>query len=204
MTTVDVLTPEEEWDAWAERYAFHLDQVPGLLEHIRTFAVPLKATRYDRVIVSGSHESAPLPFRVDAIDNADRLWSALVAYAEKVEDALGVPYRAPSVPRSRTSSDSRVLRADAFAVVAWLIECIDGVACHPELADDEDRLFRMIRAARGQYSGVPTKRRQRPRECPVCGRGLVKVSWETGENGRARRVAACSHCGTQYSSRGGA
>lgn len=199
-----VLTPDEQWRRWIERYTWHLDQVPGLLEVMRAEIVPLAAFNYDAVRVDVSRDGAPAPFRVDLMDAADDLWAALVQYAENVQELVPAPLAPlPNVGRWRLRGEvagiraSADVRADAFAIVAWLVDRVHWVAPLEQLGDSEDHLFRLVRQLRARHVTKPV-RRQRPRPCSLCGEGEVVVRFADDGSARGARVAKCDTCGEVY------
>lgn len=202
-----VLSLEAQWALWVENYTWHLDQVPGLLEVIQASAIPLAAARYDAVRVDVSRDGAPVPFRVDSIDDADDLWSALVQYAENVADLferLGPHTLAPMplVARWRIGTETSGIRpganvrADAFAVVAWLVELVDWVGQLPELGDSEAFLFDRIRALRPRYGlWAPAPRKRPAPVCHTCGEAEMVVVFSIA----GRRLQRCPNCGEEGS-----
>ncbi len=198
-----VLSPEEQWRRWVERWTWHLDQVPALLETLRDEAVPLAAFNYDAVRVQTSRDGAPVPFRVDVMDSVDELWAALVLYAENVRDLVPAIAPLPAVGRWRVRSDvagvraSSDVRRDAFAIVAWLIDHVDAIAPLEQLGDTEDHLFRLVRSLRARYVIKPV-RRQRPRPCSLCGEGEVVVRFVEDGSAKGARTARCDVCGEVY------
>lgn len=208
LTDAPVLTPDEQWRRWIERYTWHLDQVPGLLEAMRAEVVPLGATRYDAVRVDVSRDGSPVPFRVEVMDSVDELWAALVLYAENVDELLAATAPLmlaplPLVGRWRVRSDvgglrpSTDARREAFAIVAWLIDRIDWIAPLEQLGDSEDHLFRLIRSLRARYVSRPI-RRARPRPCQLCGEGEVVVRFADDGSPKGARVAHCDVCGEEF------
>lgn len=193
-----VLSLEAQWRRWVRRYTWHLDQLPGLLEAMRSDVVPLGAVSYDRDRVDVSREGAPVPFRVEAVDAIDDLWAALVEYADNVDELLAatapvVLAPLPNVGRwvlgsgvrgARTGAD---LRRDAFTVIGWLVDRVDWIIPLAALGDSEAHLFGLIRSAVKRYL---TPKPEPKRACRVCGARLVTLRWnERGE------VSTCGRCG---------
>lgn len=203
------LTPDEQWRRWIERYSWHLDLIPGLLEHIRAEIIPLAATRYDAVRVDVSRDGAPVPFRVDSLDTSDELWAALIQYAENVDQLLRqhapvILAPLPHASRWRTRGEAQGIRAgadvrhDAFAITAWLIDRVAYIAPLTELGDSEDYLFTMIRRLRARYLTSPAPRAPR-RACELCLVGQVTVTFtEAPISTKGERVAKCNLCGQVY------
>lgn len=193
------LSPEAQWRAWVKRYTWHIDQVPGLLEAIRASVVPLASTRYDGMRVSSSREGVPMPFRVDAVDDADALWAALVQYTLNVAELLDVPGpgglmltwrsrdEAAGIPSRASQRDVRIA---AFEVIAWLVQRVEAIAPLEALEGTEDFLFTHIRSLRARYTSAP---KPRPEGfCHVCGETAVVSEW-TGDG--STLVSRCTACG---------
>ncbi|MGK9222268.1 MULTISPECIES: hypothetical protein [unclassified Microbacterium] len=209
MTTADLLALDPEWVAWEEQYTWHLDQVPALLHTIRATVLPLAASQTDKVIVSGSKaDTTSLPFRLDAVDEADDLWAALVEYALEVADTLTLDR--PAVLRAtwftrghvagiRAATSADTARAHAWEIVGWLIGHAPVIVEHDTLQAGEDHLFQLIRKARARHH-ITRPRRARPRPCAVCGDVAVLVDWAEipGGIGPAEPVGACQTCGQTY------
>jgi len=195
------LTPDEQWRRWVERWTWHVDQLPGLLEVMRGEVVPLASTRYDAVRVDVSRDGAPVPFRVDVVDSIDDLWAALVLYAENVRDLTGGTM--PTVAQWRTRGEvagirpGADVRRDAFAVVAWLVDRVDLIAPLEQLGDSEDHLFGMIRSLRARYVTAPVPRPKR-RMCTTCGDGEVVVRFVDDGTPKGARIARCDVCGEEF------
>lgn len=203
MTDAPALTPDEQWRRWIERYTWHLDQVPGLLEVMRGEVprISSDSARYGAERISSSRDGAPVPFRVDVMDSIDELWAALVLYAENVAELLGTT--APLVDRWRVRSDvgglkpSTDARRESFTIVAWLVDRIDAIAPLEQLGDSEDHLFRLIRSLRARYVSRPV-RHARPRPCSLCGEGEVVVRFADDGSPKGVRVARCDVCGEEF------
>jgi hypothetical protein len=197
-----MMPPEDQWRRWVQRWTWHLDQVPGLLEMMRAEAVPLAAFDYQAVRVQTSRDGAPMPFRVDAIDGSDDLWAALVQYADNVQDLMPSPL-APLPAVARWNSRGEIagirsmsdVRRDAMLVVGWLVDRVHWIAPLEQLGDTEDHLFAQVRAAHARYGDasiiVPGRPRSKARRCKVCGAAAV-VPKLVGRD----IVHACQDCGT--------
>lgn len=209
------LALDPEWVAWTKRYEWHLDQVPGLLEVMRdaTPRISSDSARYGTERTSSSRDGAPVPFSIDAVDDADELWGVLAAYVLEVADLLGEQpphvfraswWRAGEVQGVRASADSRTARADAFTVVGWLVDREEVIAPHSGLQDSEEHLFTLIRKTRGRWQGHVRPPRARPRLCGVCGQVSVVIEWMDvpGGIGPALPVGRCSTCGQLYTATG--
>lgn len=206
-----ILTPDEQWRRWVERYEWHLGLVPGLLDVMRDDVprISSDSRRYGAERVSSSRDGAPLPFNADTLDNADELWAALVQYAENVDELLAteaplVLAPLPVVDRWRARGEVQGIRTtgdvrrDAFAIVGWLIDRVDWIAPLPVLEESEDFLFTLIRRHRSRYLGNPARRESR-RLCPLCRTGEVVVTFvEAPLSTKGERIAKCSLCGEVY------
>lgn len=211
LESAHVITPDEQWRRWVERYEWHLGLVPGLLDAMRDDVprISSDSRRYGAERVSSSRDGAPLPFNADTLDSADELWAALVQYAENVDELLAteaplVLATLPSVGRWRARGEAQGIRStgdvrrDAFAIVGWLIDRVDWIAPLPVLEESEDFLFTLIRRHRARYLGTPARRESR-RLCPLCRTGEVVVTFvEAPLSTKGERVAKCSLCGEVY------
>lgn len=192
------LSLEAQWRRWVRRYTWHLDQLPGLFEAMRSDVVPIGAVRYDRDRVDVSADGAPVPFRVEVVDAIDDLWSALVEYSENVDELLQTHAPAvlaplPRVGRWRLGDGVRGARAgadvrrDAFTLIGWLVERVDWIVPLPGLDDSEGFLFALIRQNAHRFL---TPKPEPKRACRVCGAHLVTLRWTArGE------ISECGRCG---------
>lgn len=191
---------------WTERYEQHLDQVPQLLEVMRVQANPLKAARMDTERVSGGGGEAPLPFRLDPVDDCDDLWAALVEYVGEVAERLQHP--APGATGASWGAQGNVRGIGAgvsgdraykagFALIGWLIDRA-RFTYDLQLKDSEQHLFALIRKLQGRYVVPPIERPSRRRLCSVCGEYAVVTAWVLGEAGEAE----CRVCGAVYAAEG--
>lgn len=190
-------------DAWTRRYRFHLDSVPELIAIARARLVPLAATRYDGEKVSGGGKDGHVPFAVDAMDDADLLWSLLLIYAREVAYLIGGS--APGVVRDtawETAGDVAGIRARRTASIAaaeariitnWLVYRSDEVARHAQLADSEEQLFTLVRSLRLRY-GVEERPRSNARRCATCGARKVVAVYATVA-GMEAELVQCTECG---------
>lgn len=189
---------------WAQRYVWHLDQIPALLAAIRGSVIPLKAARYDSDRVSGGGDAARLPFKVEAMDDADELWALLVLYAGEVVSLIGGS--SPSVLRGWSWSTREVAGVPAGVgavdilsasaeVVRWLCDRVETIAGLSGLEDSEDQLFARVRGLRQAYRLAVHPARSRRRRCLHCGEAGVVGSWET-VGGREVGRLWCVVCGT--------
>lgn len=189
-------------DKWTRRYASHLERIPELLMLCRSAAVALKSQQFDRVLVDESRE-APLPFRVDAVDDADLLWALLVLYGREVAELLGGS--SPAVLRSQSwsTTDVQGVRSAASAeatfghaseVVRWLVQRAESIGPLTELEDSEEHLFAFVRVLSRQYRLEERPDRSGLRRCPICGERAVAVTFAQVA-GREASLVRCTVCG---------
>lgn len=199
ITAQEIAGAEER--RWVYRFEAHLDQVPILVEFLRGHRVPLKAgTLDDRV--SGGGGEAPVPFRLDPVDDADDLYAALVEYAGEVAERLEValPHSGSDVwgtfagvqgipahlgPTGARNAVSRICE--------WLMHRAVRIR-QLELTDSEEHLFALVRKLGARYTVPPVDRPSRRRVCTVCGEQAVVVAWLLGGTGEAE----CRTCGATY------
>jgi hypothetical protein len=192
-------------DRWSQRYVWHLDQIPALLAAMRGAVVPLKSSRYDSDRVSGGGDSARLPFRVDAMDDADELWALLVLYAGEVVSLIGGS--SPAVLRGWSWSTCEVagvpagvgavdLLGASSEVVRWLCDRVEAIAALSGLEDSEDQLFGRVRSLRQAYRLASHTPRARRRRCLRCGSAGVVGAWETVAGREVGRLW-CVVCGSE-------
>lgn len=206
MMLTDTEITEAETRRWVERFEQHLDQVPMLVETIRDQANPLKAGSLNERVSGGGGE-APLPFRVDPIDDCDDLWASLVEYigevAERLQDAApGAAGAAWAVSGSIRGIPARMTPDDAYKatyeLIAWLIDRARRVRML-QLDDSESHLFGLIRKLSKRYvDAPPIERPAHRRTCSICGERAVLVAWLLGDTGEAE----CRVCGAVYAPEG--
>ena len=190
-------------DAWTRRYRFHLESIPELIAVARSRVVPLAAARYDSEKVSGGGKDGHVPFAVDAMDDADLLWSLLIIYAREVAYLIGG--KAPGVLTDtawETAGDVAGIRARRTATIAaaearlitnWLVHRSAEIAVHAQLADSEDHLFTIVRSLRLHY-GIEERPRSNARRCATCGARKVVVVYATVA-GMEAHLVQCTDCG---------
>lgn len=190
-------------DAWTRRYRFHLESVPELIAIARSRVMPLAAARYDGEKVSGGGKDGHVPFAVDAMDDADLLWSLLLIYAREVAYLIGGS--APGVVRDtawETAGDVAGIRARRTATIAaaearlitnWLVHRSAEVAVHAQLTDSEEHLFTLVRSLRLRY-GVEERPKSNARRCATCGARKVVVVYATVA-GMEAELIQCTDCG---------
>ncbi|MBS0231766.1 MAG: hypothetical protein JSS52_11495 [Proteobacteria bacterium] len=190
---------------WVQRFEAHLDQVPVLIEFLRGHRVPLQAGSLNERVTGGGGE-APVPFRLDPVDDADDLWAALIEYTTEVGERLHMPlphsgneiWRANTIVQGIPAHlGANGARRAVFPIVAWLIDHAPRI--HPlELTDSEDHLFTLIRNLSARYVVPPIDRPAHRRVCTVCGEQAVRVAWLLGGTGEAE----CGTCGATYAPEG--
>lgn len=186
---------EQDWRNWLAQYEWHLDQVPVLIETMRSAVSPLRAQTLEAKVSGGGYRDYA-PLDLDAVDDSDTLWGLLVEYFDAVILAIGF---APQRMIVRIlPNDPLVGRSEALRVVGWLIERVEMIVDHEHLSEIEGRLFARIRRARGVYRTAGTPRRAQPRRCNTCGERAVLVDWVTTESGRSSQVGLCKSCGETY------
>lgn len=190
-------------DAWTRRYRFHLDSIPELIAVARERLVPLAAARYDGEKVSGGGRDGHVPFQVDAMDDADLLWSLLIIYAREVAYLIGG--KAPGVITDtawETAGDVAGIRARRTAAIAaaeariitnWLVYRAGEVAQHGHLGDTEEQLFTLVRSLRLRY-GIEERPRSNARRCATCGARKVVAVYATVA-GMEAELVQCTGCG---------
>lgn len=207
-----------DWASWDERFRWHLDLVPLLLETMRAQRVPVAAARYDRELVTGSRaDGPPSPARLEVIDDADALWRSLREFeavvsrwlegeradrygAEVVERMAARADRAESSPRGEMASamTEEAVRHRGFEITDWLLEQSAAIEARPELQQAGGELLALIRKLARRYLGGASRRTRR-RECRTCGAHEVVVEWaESIAPGQVRGSAVCLACRQLY------
>lgn len=184
---------------WVKRYSWHMKSIPQLLQLSRDAVTPgIQAARYDRVIVSGSHDVMRLPFEAGALDTADELWALLVLYSREVAYLIGGS--SPAALRSRvwSTSEPQGLPANidgmqawvlAEEVVQWLVQRALTVLEFAQLEDTEEHLFARVRKYRKQ---LQLEDQPAAELCYFCGQRAVRQDYAK-RDGRER----CMSCGTE-------
>ena len=225
----DLKQMPESWLTWRERFAWHLREVPGLLGEILKHRDPVKAARYDRELVSGSGtEGTPAPTNVDAIDDADELWAALLSFALEVDSWFNTAAEEVDMPSSVVGVDGasfvdripevraarrggvvvgvhpEVNAAGAFdqasELVEWLVRRGGEVKKRPHLVASAEKLEPVVRRLRLRYL-VERRRAGKPmrRRCTTCGEVAVIVEWaEMVSPTKPMGVGRCADCGQLY------
>lgn len=179
--------------------AWYMQQAPVLLEAMRSELVPLGAARTDGEKVSTSRDGAPVPIRLDPLDDADDLWAILQQTAEHAFSLIGgsaprglaVGRRDAAgdvvgLPANLTPGDARSL---AFGVCSWLGSVEPSLDRHPELADSlellRERIWDLGARWRTTWVDVPAV------TCSLCGHPKIWAPDPTGKT----LSALCRKCG---------
>lgn len=183
------------------RYAWMLQQVPVILAHLRDSMLPLQATRYDSTRVDGTREQ-PLPFRIEPMEDADELWSNLLAYGRVVARHLNpAPHAIAGTAANsiRASTQWHEAGEAAYTVTAWLTFHEQRIA---ELNIDTDGLdedlFATIGSLLGKHRIHPARLRTAPTRCALCGEHAVRAEWAINRNGDVAQTVQCTVCGCRY------
>lgn len=219
----DLMPLDPSWVSWAERFAWHLDEIPDLISQILKHRDPTKAARFDRERVSGSGaDGTPAPVNVVAIDDADEMWTSLMTLAHAADgwfevhaawnQKLAEMVRVDPLPEVRSamrgaivigvhpSVDEHGAMWDAYDVAAWLKRHASGIEHRRELAGMADDLERVVRSLRRRY-GVDRRRPGAPmrRQCSTCGAVAVIVEWaESVGRYEVQGAARCLECRQAY------
>lgn len=193
------MTSREEWFVW------HINQIPNLLEHIRSQIITVGAARLEGR-VTGSKDVARLPYNSQAADDADLLWALLIQLGEDIHDKIGGPRPQVLVEGWRVNGEAQgTLAKDGHAqtrnrarqLVSWMINRSHHIALL-DLGDSVEYLVGETRRLHGKYPEAPAELSYRPRGCPVCGQRRVHVFWLTSRVEDAQ--VECTHCGYQVES----
>lgn len=194
---VDAIDPDAAYREWVDRFLWHVDQLPALVETTGTIALAVRGVRAsqltERITGGGFYDNIPL---VDGPEsrNARAVWDALRGYLVVSSSRLGL--EAPGLPVG-LPDDVELAREWAFAANAWLSDVVYEIRSWPDLEEREDQLFRLIRRARSRLD-LHTTRRARPELCTRCGETGVTVDWINGPDGQARLSKVCVVCRTTY------
>lgn len=172
---------EQSRATWLE---LTFDEVPSLLRRMREDAESVLGAQDMRTgRITGSKERATLPYRVDAADDADELWSALVEFAREVEERTQNPAPRPVRefvrsgrlgPWALPSCTPREAFTAGQDVARYLKACAHQIAHDGAFNDAPDQTAALVRKMRNRYPNTPPPaRRYLNRPCPTCGeRGL--------------------------------
>lgn len=195
---LDAIDPDAGYRSWMQRFLWHVDQLPNLVEATGTIVVAARGIRaapiQERLTGGGYVDNMPL---VDGPEsrNARAVWDATRAYIAKASSHLGVegPILPPVLP-----DDVQLARDWAYAANEWLAAIAPHILAWPDLDELEEALFRLIRRARTRVD-AGTVRRARPELCVVCAQEGVLVDWVDGPGGTAQLSKVCKVCGQVYS-----
>lgn len=219
----DLMAIDPTWVTWRERFAWHMGEIPNLIGETLRHRNPTRSVRYDREIVDGGGpEGTPAPMNVDAVDDADELWSALIRFAEMVDSwfntaAQEVPTiegssfveRMPTVQSAKRGGivagvhallDEHQALVQAEAVASWLIRMGGEIRKRPSLVAEAETMEPLVRKLRIRY-GVQRRRAGAPmrRRCVTCDEVAVIVEWAESVGDREVRGAArCLECRQVY------
>lgn len=171
-------------DKRTHRLVLRLEDAAPLLKCMReTAESTLGSASAANSRITGSKESATLPYRVDAADDADALWSELVLFTREVEERTQNPAPRPirafiwpgrDEPQGLPSCTPDEAYERCEAVTRYLIACARQITHDGGFGDAPDHLMRTIRRMRSRYiDAPPAARRYLDWPCPTCGeRGL--------------------------------
>lgn len=192
----DAIDPDAAYREWVDRFLWHVDQLPALVETTGTIVAAVRGIRAapltERLSGGGYIDNIPL---VDGPEsrNARAVWDSLRAYLIVASSRLGI--EAPMLPA--TLPDVELAREWAYAANAWLSDVVYDIRAWPDLDELEEQLFRLIRRARVRLQ-TSTTRRTRPELCVRCGEAGVLIDWIDGPDGRAQLSKVCVICRTNY------
>lgn len=194
---LDAIDPDAAYREWVDRFLWHVDQLPALVETTGTIALAARGIRAsqltERVSGGGFYDNIPL---VDGPEsrNARAVWDALRGYLVVASSRLGL--EAPALPAG-LPDDVELAREWAFAANAWLSDVVHEIRSWPDLDELEEQLFRLVRRARHRLD-THTTRRSRPELCTRCGEPGVLIDWIDGPDGQALLSKVCVVCRTNY------
>lgn len=193
----DAIDPDAAYREWVDRFLWHVDQLPAVVETTGTIVMASRGIRAavlsDRITGGGYRDNVPLVNGPES-RNARAVWDTLRAYLTVASSRLGV--EAPQPPAALP--DVELAREWAYAANAWLSDVVYEICAWPDLDELEAQLFRLIRRACARLQ-TSTARRTRPELCMRCGEAGVVVDWIDGPDGQALLSKACVVCRTVYS-----
>lgn len=194
---LDAIDPDAAYERWVERFLWHVDQLPAVIEITGTIVVAARGIRaapiQERLTGGGYVDNMPLVDGPEA-RNGRAVWDATRAYIARASSHLGI--EGPLLP-SALPDDVEVAREWAYAANGWLAAVVPHILAWPDLDELEAALFRLIRRARARLH-TGTVRRARPELCRICGQEAVLVDWVDGSDGVAVLTKACAKCGQIY------
>lgn len=170
-----------------DRILYRLDEAPRIVFELRASLVPIGAGRLEGR-VSGSHE-VPLPFRDDALDAADEMFSILVNWCLSHAHTMGVKVTGSILRLQDAEKDARGLPANlspqgaaqrVTEVVGWLKKWAGSIAYLPVAGEYHDDIKELVGRMRSKAGlSEPRRRLVDPQGwvCRVCGEaeGTVEV-----------------------------
>lgn len=176
-------------EAWRrDRFDRHVELIPTLLHAMRAESSGLRAATTDDVKVQSSKGSAPLPFRVDPVDDADLLWVTVVEFVTFIADhfnvdaplAVGHVWTRDGSPMGFPSGlDAMDAHQLGWRVQRWLERHRERVLGYEhELYDTVYELFRDLRRARAKWLDVKPGRDGSGEFCGVCGTNNLQFTSE--------------------------
>jgi hypothetical protein len=193
---LDAIDPDAGYRRWTERYLWHIDQLPLIVQTTGVLVMPhLRAVKIqERVSGGGYIDNIPV---VDGPGTRDAVaaWAALRAYLDCAAvhldvERLSIPFELPE--------DVDSARWWAHEARAWLARVVDRIRAWPDLVELEETLFALIRRVSGRQPDVQDPAPTVMDLCEVCGQEAVLVDWIEGPDGTSMLAKACTVCGTKY------
>ena len=201
LVPLDAIDPDAAYQQWVDRFLWHVDQLPTVIETAGTVVAVSRGLRAaplrERLSGGGYVDNIPL---VDGPEsrNARAVWDALRGYLVTAASRLGM--ESPQLPAA-LPDDVDISRDWAYAANAWLSDIVYDIRDWPDLSALEEQLFRLIRRARTRLD-TSTARRARPELCTRCGENGVLVDWITAPDGTAQLSKICVVCRTDHTPKG--
>lgn len=168
-----------------------------IIAHLRDSMIILGATAYDSVRVDTSRDPS-VPFRLEAMQDADTLWAALTDYGNEIARYVR-PAPHALTARLRASQSWEEAGDAAHTIAAWLVAHEERVATvAPDVMGADDRLFFEIRRLIGRYRIEPQRLRTYTRVCRVCGERAVFAEWVINRAGEVAQTEQCTVCHERY------
>lgn len=195
---LDAIDPDAAYREWVDRFLWHVDQLPVVVETAGTILVATRGIRAapltERLSGGGYIDNMPI---IDGPEsrNARAVWDALRRYLTVAASRLGLesPTLPPGLP-----DDTQLAREWAYAANGWLSDIVYDIRAWPDLDELEEQLFRLIRRARHRLH-TGTARRSPAELCTRCGENGVLIDWIDGPDGQALLSKVCVVCRTNYS-----
>jgi hypothetical protein len=198
---LDAIDPEAAYREWVDRFLWHVDQLPSVVETTGTIVIAARGVRaaplHERISGGGYIDNIPI---IDGPEsrNARAVWQTLRTYLTTAASHTGIeaPLLPPNLP-----DDVEVAREWAYAANQWLADVVHQINDWPDLSALEEQLFGLIRRARKRLD-THTVRRARPDLCTTCGEPGVQVDWIDGPGGQPTLAKTCRVCGQTYTTEG--